>query len=96
MAGPRYFNYFSINQKESAFNSTNYKRYFPYLEAREIFPLINVKPDKHAKKRELHGNVYMPNSRSRAGSDCQTRQANLVVSALLLGILLSSKYACPL
>ena len=70
----------------------NTKSYFPYLEAKGFWCPENGKTDKRPENTELHGNVTQDDSRSRAGSICQTRQAYLVVSSTVLGILLSSVF----
>ena len=47
---------------------------------------------ENSEIQELHGNVTMRNSRSRARSICQTDNLNLVVSDVDLGILLPSVF----
>ena len=70
----------------------------------KVFSLFGNKGNLSAQKREntensenseLHGNVYMTKSRSRAGSICQTRRPDLVVSALGSDTLLSSVFPIP-
>ena len=89
MAGPQYPDYFPKQQKHSAFNRVKYETYFLYLKAKDYF-FQKRQIALNTRKQELHGNVYVRNSRSRAGLSYQTREVNLVVSALGPGILLSS------
>ena len=71
------------------------RSYFPYLEAKGLFMLRNAENTKSSENTELHGNHYSVNSRSRAGSICQTRMADLVVSRPGLCALLSSVFPFP-
>ena len=90
MAGPRYPNYFPKDRNDTGFNSTKYILYFCYLKAKEFISAKQAHWPKNSENTELHENRDINNSRSRAGAICQTRLADLVVSALGVGILLSS------
>ena len=50
-----------------------------------------MKTDKIRENKDLHGTLHLSKSRSTAGVFGQTREANLVVSALVGQNLLSSK-----
>ena len=90
MAGPRYRNYFPDTEIDTGFNSKKYKSYFPWLGAKGLFLLRIAKLSKTAENTDLHGNAYIKKSRSTAGSFGQTDNPDLVVSASVRQILLSS------
>ena len=90
MAGPRYLNYFPDTRNGSSFNREKYKRYICHLKAKGFLTLRNTRTSKNSENTELRGNVYMRNSRSRAGCICQPDAPDLVVSRVGLDILLSS------
>ena len=91
-AGPRCPNYFLVQRNHTAFNRVKYLLYISYLEATGLFDAQNTENAKTAENKELHGNVYTANSRSRAGSISQTLLPDLVVSCTELGILLPSVF----
>ena len=68
------------------------RKVFSLLESKGV-NLAGIRGNsRNSGNTELHGNVHAGNSRSTAGATGQTRGADLVVSAVELGILLSSVF----